>query len=937
MKRNLYLLWLFLAAPVILIAQNLKPSDPIPFDPQVKKGTLKNGLTYYIRHNPKPENKVELRLAVKVGSILEEDHEQGLAHFVEHMCFNGTKRFPKNELVDKLQSMGVKFGADLNAYTSFDETVYFLPIPSDDPVKLKTGFEILEDWAFNLTMDNEEIDKERGVISEEYRTGLGADRRMLAEYLPKLLYQSKYADRLPIGTLDIIQNFPHEVIKKFYKDWYRPNLMSVIVVGDIDVNEMEKMIIAHFGKYKNPKNEKPRKSFEVPNHKESFVSIVSDKEQAFSDVQIMYKDYGLPKKTKTVGDFRENLVKSMFSSMINNRLQEKQNSPNPPFNYGYTYHGGTYADTKDAFQSFAMCAADKQLEALKTLLEENERVKKFGFTQGELDRAKQNYLTRMEKQYNERDKNNSDSYVGAYQGHFLNDYPAPGIEWLYQNGKSLVETITLQEVSALINDYIKKDNRVIVLKGPQKEGLTLPTEAEVLALLKMDTSSLTPYEEVKTAESLIRNQPKKGSIVSKSTDSKIDATTLTLSNGAKVTYKKTDFKNDEILFEAVSFGGTNLIDNETFKKVQWAMGGISEAGISGMNKNEMSKFMTGKIASVSASVGGITEGLRGNTTPKDLEYMMQLIYANFTDVNLDPEAYQGYVAKQMSFMGNITQMPSFYFQNELYTYLNEGNPRFNGLVPDAAAWEASDYALAHKLHMERFANASDFHFYFVGNIDEKVFEEHVMNYIASLPDNGKKERPVDLGYRMKKGDIKKVIHKGQDPKSTVSIMYYGDTNYDAKEARAMRALGEVLTIKLIEEVRENESGVYGISARGSISKLPNGSYTFNIGFPCSPDNAENLINSCMREVNKIVDNGPEAKDLNKFLEAERVKFKENLKENRYWMGNFTGSFTLERDPAEILNTIKNLEELTVKDIQNVAKKYLTGDKTIAILMPEEAK
>lgn len=934
MKKSLFLLWLFVSTPFFILAQSYNPNTAIPFDNQVKRGTLKNGLTYYIRHNAKPENKVELRLIVKVGSIVEEDNEQGLAHFVEHMCFNGTKRFPKNELVDKLQSMGVKFGADLNAYTSFDETVYFLPIPADDPKKVKTGFEILEDWAFNLTMDAEEIDKERGIIVEEYRTGLGADRRMLAEYLPKQLYQSKYADRLPIGTLDVIQNFPHDLIRKFYKDWYRPNLMSVIVVGDINVNEMEKMIVQHFGKYKNPKKERVRKTYEVPNHKETFVSIVSDKEQAFSEVEIMYKDYGLPKKTKTVGDYRSDLIESMFSSMINNRLQEKQNSPNPPFNYGFSFHGSTYADTKDAFQSFAMCAADKQLEALKTLLEENERVLKFGFTNGELARAKQNFVTRMEKQYNERDKNNSDNYINAYQSHFLNDNPTPGIEWYYQNGLAIIQTITVEEVNALIKDYVKKDNRVIVLKGPQKEGLTQPTEAEVIALLNMDTSKITAYEEVKTAESLIRNVPKKGSIVSKTTNPKIETTTLTLSNGAKVTYKKTDFKNDEILFEAVSFGGTNLFDNDTYKKVVWAMGGITEAGISGMNKNEMNKFMTGKIATVSPYVSSFTEGLRGNTTPKDLEYLMQLIYANFTDLNLDADAYQGYVAKQMSFMGNITQMPSFYFQNEFYTFLNEGNPRFHGLVADEAAWKASDYKLAHQLYTQRFTNAADFHFYFVGNIEEKAFEEMVAQYIASLPDNGKKERPVDLGYRMKKGDIKKVVNKGQDPKSTVTIMYYGDTNYDAKEARAMRALGEILSIKLIEEVRENESGVYGISARGSINKYPNGSYNFNIGFPCSPDNAENLINSCMREVNKIIENGPEAKDLNKFLEAERVKFKENMKENRYWMGNFTGSFTLDRDPEEILNTIKNLEEISAKDIQNVAKKYLSGQKTIGILMPE---
>ncbi len=411
MKQNIKMILFLVAFPLFVGAQELKMDDPIPMDPSVKMGKLSNGLTYYIKKNGLPENKVDLRLMINAGSILETDEQQGLAHFMEHMCFNGTKRFPKNKLVDYLQSIGVKFGQHLNAYTSFDETVYFLPIPSDDKEKVEKGFQIIEDWAFNTTLTPEEIDKERGVVLEEYRLGLGADKRMMGRFMPKMMYNSMYAKRLPIGQKEILENFTYDKLTSFYKDWYRPNLMSVIVVGDIDVDEMEKKIKEHFSSYKNPKNEKPRTVFEVPNHKETFVAVESDKEAAFSQIRLMYKDYEKPKKEVTIGDFRTSLIEGLFSTMLNNRLEEKQNSPTPPFNFGYTFHGGTFARTKEAFQSFAMVAPDQQLGAIKVLVEENERVRLHGFTAGELERAKESFISQLEQAYNERDKTKSERYV----------------------------------------------------------------------------------------------------------------------------------------------------------------------------------------------------------------------------------------------------------------------------------------------------------------------------------------------------------------------------------------------------------------------------------------------------------------------------------------------------------------------------------------------
>ncbi len=934
MKKINTLLLLLLAVPFALTAQELVDNSPIPFDANVKTGKLKNGLTYYIRKNAKPENKVDLRLVINAGSILETDEQQGLAHFMEHMCFNGTKRFPKNKLVDYLQSIGIKFGQHLNAYTSFDETAYFLPIPSDDPEKLEKGFQIIEDWAFNAVLTPEEIDKERGVVLEEYRLGLGADKRMMGRYLPKMMYKSHYADRLPIGKKEILENFKYDKLVAFYKDWYRPNLISVIVVGDIDVAEMEQKIKSHFESYKNPKNEKPRVTFDVPNHKETFVAIESDKEASSTEIQLLYKDYDAPKKTVTVNDYRNDLVEGIFTTVLNNRLGELTNSPTPPFTFGYSYHGGTFARTKEAYQSFAMVQEDKQLSALKVLVTENERAKKFGFTQSELDRAKADILAQYEKAYNDKDKSNSENFIGEYQSHFLENSPAPGIEWEFNMVKKMIPNITLKDVNGFVKGYVKEDNRVVVITGPEKEGLKQVTEQEVLAALKVNSDEITAYEDTEIAASLIRKDIKAGTILKKETDTKIGTTTLFLSNGVKVTYKKTDFKNDEIIMEGISFGGTNLYSNDDVKKVQFANGALTEAGFSGLKTNDITKFMAGKIASATPYIGNTTEGFRGSTTPKDFEYMFQMVHAYFTDMNLDKEAYEGYKQKQSAFYDNMASQPSFYFQQEFYSYLLKENPRFNGIIPTEKTWATTDYELAYNKYKERFANAGDFEFYFVGNIDDKAIEAYAAKYLASLPASDKKEKAVDLGYRMLKGDLKKVVNKGADPKSTVTIMYYGDAVYSSKEALAMDALGEVLTIKLIEELRENESGVYGVSARGSISKVPNGAYSFNIGFPCGPENAEKLTTSALRELQKIIDNGPVAADVAKYKEAEILEYKKNIKENRYWLSNFSKSFVNGTNAADILLTEEKVNAITAKDIQDVAKKYLTKDKVIGMLMPE---
>ncbi|AOW10599.1 M16 family metallopeptidase [Flavobacterium gilvum] len=926
---------LLLLIPATFFAQEIDYSKAIPFDPSIKTGKLKNGLTYYIKKNSKPENKVDLRLVVNAGSILENEDQRGLAHFMEHMNFNGTKHFPKNKLVDYLQGIGVKFGQHLNAYTSFDETVYFLPIPSDSPEKLENGFNIIEDWAFNANLTSDEIDKERGVVLEEYRLGLGAGKRMLDRYLPKMMYKSRYADRLPIGKKEVIENFKYDKLVSFYKDWYRPNLMSIIIVGDINVDEMEKKVIAHFSSYKNPKNEKLREIYDVPNHKETFVAVESDKEASNAQVQLIYKDYSSPKSKVTLKDFKDQLTEGLFTTMLNTRLNELTNSPTPPFTYGYSFHGKTLARTKEGYQSFAMSQEGKQLEALKVLVTENERVKKYGFSENELERAKHQFLSYYESYYNERDKTNSSNYVEELQSIFLENKPVPGIEWRYSRIKEILPSIDLNDVNLLIKNYIKDDNRVVILTGPEKDSLKKPSEEEVLNAMKVNIDEIKQYEDGTLAKSLLRNEVKPGSIVKRESNEKLGTKTLFLSNGAKVTYKKTDFKNDEIQFEAISLGGSNLYSNEEMKKVQFANAALTQAGFSGLKLNDINKFMTGKIANAYPYIGESTEGVRGRATPKDLEYLFQMTYAYFTDLNLDLEAFEGYKQKQSAFYKNMESQPNFYFQKELFGYLNKENPRFNGLIPTEKTWAETDYTLAYNKYKERFANASDFEFYFVGNIDDKIMEGYATKYIGSLPSTEKKEKAIDLGYRMLKGDLKKIVNKGADPKSTVVIMYYGDAVYTPKEALALQALGDILTIKLTEQLRENESGVYGVNASGRMSKIPNGSYNFSISFPCGSDNAEKLTASALNELQKIITNGPEAKDLTKFKEAELLDFKKQSKENEFWMTNFTKSFINGNSSEDVLKFEEKINALSAKEIQVVAKKYLTNDKVVGILMPEK--
>lgn len=908
----------------------------IPMDPSVRTGTLSNGMKYYIKKNTLPEKKVDFRLAINAGSILEDESQRGLAHFMEHMNFNGTKNFPDNKLVDFLQSIGVKFGQHLNAYTSFDETVYMLPVPLDKPGNLDAGLKVMEDWAFNATLSDEQINKERGVVLEELRLGLGPDKRMSDKYLPKLLYNSQYANRLPIGKKDILENFKTDVIRQFHKDWYRPDLMAIVVVGDINVDEIEKKIKDNFSKYKNPAKPRERKVFDLPNHKETLVAVETDPDATSSVVQFIMKDSDAYKPDVTVEQYNQSAVENLATTMLNNRFRELINSTNPPFTFGSVYHGGTYARTKEAFQGFAMTKEGDQLNALKVLLTEVERAKKFGFTQSELDRAKSQVISNMERSYNNRDKTESDMLVEEYVRNFLEQEPMPGIAWEYEDTKKFLPSVTLAQTNDVIKKMVKDDSRVIVITGPKKDNVTMPTEAMVLNTFEsVKMADIKPYEEKATIKNLVKPFKSEGKITKTETDAKLGTTTWTLSNGVKVTFKKTDFKDDEIVFAARSLGGNSLIPDADFNKTQFAFQALSEAGVNGFSKADLTNYLAGKQVSVNPSVGALTEGISGRTNQKDLGTAMELMYAYFTGLNYNPDSFNAYKTKQSAMLNNMLSNPQFYFSSEHAKFMNQKNPRFIGIIPMEKDWANTDYKKAYDIYKEKFANAGNFQFYFVGNIDEATFKSQVLQYVASLPSTGKPSTFKDTGYRQMTGDYTKTYKKGKDPKSMVSIAYSGEATYNEKDALALEALGEVATIKVIEKLREDESGIYGGGARGGMNKVPYGTYNFSISFPCGPENADKLTKSAIAEVQKLIDKGPEQKDLDKYKEGEYNDDKTNLRDNGYWMNALTKNQLDGTDKYDILNYQEKVKALTVKDLQDVAKKYLTKGKIVATLMPED--
>lgn len=931
-SRSIFFCCLFIAALVYAQAPvDLKSA--IPVDPNVRIGTLSNGMKYYIRHNERPEDRVELRLVVNAGSILEDPDQLGLAHFTEHMAFNGTTNFKKNDIVNYLQSIGVQFGADLNAYTGFDETVYILPIPTDDEKIVDQGLQILEDWAHNLTFDADEIEKERGVVVEEWRLGQSGERRMLDKYLPVIYKDSRYAERLPIGTKENLETFPHAVIKRFYTDWYRPDLMAVVAVGDIDVNVFEAKIKKYFERVPATKTPRERTVYKVPDHADTYVSVLADKEATFAQVRLYYKTDPTPEVTAT--DYRDYLVESIFTGMLNERLQELTREATPPFMFASTNYGGTWARTKHAFQAFGVVNEKGIKDGFAAIVTEIERVRRHGFTAGELKRFKLDMLKSYEVAYNERDKTESENYVNEYVNNFLEKEPIPGIEWEYSFAKQQVDGIKIEEVNALISKWITNDNRVVVITAPEKEGVVLPTEAEIVSLLdntaKLDVA---PYEEAEIGESLMSVLPKPGSIVSEKKNEALGVTELDLSNGVKVFLKPTDFKNDEIVMTTWSPGGSSLASDADFQSASNASSLVNEGGIGDYDLTTLQKALAGKSLRVSPYIRELSEGVQGSTTPADIETFFQLTNMYFTAPRKDETAFQSYIAKNKSILSNVMANPQYYFSDQVQRTMSNNHPRGGGF-PTEADLDKINLDAAFKFYQDRFGDVGDFTFFFVGAFSVDDMKPLLEQYIASLPSSGRKDSWKDVGKRPPKAPFEKVVKKGVDPKSQVVLYWETEQAFDKKGNYHLQSFGEVMSIKLIELLREEKGGVYGVGASGGGDNLPYSKYTFQVGFPCAPENAEALIGATIAELKRLQSEGISEEDLTKVKEGQRRELEVSMKNNNFWANTLRVYYYQGWDATDLLKSKERIEALTTKDLQEAAKKYVDPEKYIKIvLMPE---
>jgi zinc protease len=913
----------------------VNPSDKLPVDPQLKIGKLENGLTYYIRQNKRPENKVELRLVVNVGSINEDDDQQGLAHMVEHMAFNGTTHFKKNDIVSFLQDIGVGFGNDLNAYTSFDETVYILPIPTEKPGNLEKGFQVLEDWAHNVTYLDDDIDGERAIILEESRLGKGANDRMLKKIYPRLFEGSKYAKRLPIGQDSIIKTFKHDAIKRFYKDWYRPDLMAVIVVGDIAPAEAEAMVRKHFAGLTNPANPRKREYADVPSYAESNAVVVTDKEATSYFISINYPAFK-QEVANTVGSYRSYLTKQIYTTLMNQRLQELTQKQNPPFVFASTSFD-SYARGYAAFGAFASAGTGDTKKALDALVEEIERVKRYGFTAAELERTRKTMLANYERNYNNRDKTESEDFVEEYIGNFLDQEPIPGIENEFTYAKELLPGITIDEVNAVSNKFKDQKNRFVYLAGPEpSSGTTLPTDNEMLAAIDAkEKSAVQPYEEKAVAATLLSKEPKAGKVVSKSANSVLGTTELKLSNGITVTLKPTTFKNDQIVMGATRPGGKNNYGIADKYNAEYATAVVGAMGVGEFSPVDLRKALAGKTATVNPVFGGISEGVRGNSSVKDLETLFQLTYLYFTAPRKDTALFRSYVQRNKSQFAAISANPQAAFIDTLYKTMFNNNPLAPIAVPNAANFDKINLDRALAIYKERFGDASGMNFVFAGSFKEEEIIPLVEKYLASLPATNKKFTFADNKVRPITGKNKMTVNKGKEQKSLILAFYTGEMPYSEDMELKTQALSEVLNIRIIEELREKIQGIYGGGTFGGLEKYPYANYSFAVQLPCGPEKVDTLLKAVKKEFDEIVTHGPDTSYLNKVKRQWIEQYRTNIKENNTWLNQLLEYKLQGGDPDRFVNYEKYVEKLTPKDVQQAAKLILAGkNEFVAVQMPE---
>ena len=924
------LLLIFLSAG-FLQAQEMQP---LPIDPKVRYGKLDNGLTYYIRHNELPENRADFYIAQNVGSVLEEDNQAGLAHFLEHMAFNGTKNFPGNGIDKYLQSVGMRMGENLNAYTSFDETVYtIINAPVDKPHVVDSCLLILHDWSNSLALTDSMIEKERGIIREEWRTRRDASQRLLEKQLQQMFPGNKYANRIPIGSIDVINNFKPEELRAYYKKWYRPDLQAIIVVGDVDVDTVEKTIKTMFSDIPAPVNPAKREYVSVADNDEPIVSIATDKEASSTIIYIYHKYDPMPAQLRsTAAGLITDYISAVCSQILNERLEALLHQANPPFVYAEAYDGDfMVARTKDAF-TIAAIAKEGEIDSTMTaLVREMERARQFGFTVSEYERAKINILKQYESAFNERDKQKNSSYTKEYVNHFTEGGYIPGIETEYTLINQIAPNITVEQVNQYLSQVIGEKNIVLALSGPEKEGVVYPTESELLEMFnKARSQKVEPYKEEVNNDPLISELPAPGKIVKEEHDGLFDATVLTLSNGVRVVLKPTEYKKDEIQMTATSPGGSFMVGIDDAKNMKVFNSVIGLGGLGNFSAIDLSKKLAGKKVSCSASLGVDNESLNGYASPDDVKTLFELIYLAMTSPRTDNDAYASFENRMKAQLENAKLDPSTALNDTISKVVYNNHPRAVSL--EAEDFDKISYQRILDIYKERYGDASDFTFTFVGNLNVDSIRPYIEQYLATLPANGRVYKPSpDALPKIMKGKLENHFSREmQTPKSSVFQLYSGNSEYNLKNLLTASLLSQILDLVYTETIREAEGGSYGVYAGVSLSDFPKGQTTLQVFFDTDPEKWENMVRIVDEEIQRIATDGPKSEHLTKSRDNMLKRHNERLQENSYWL-NVIDSYYF-RGMDAYTNYKETLESITADDIKKFMSDFISQGNCVEVVM-----
>jgi len=935
MFKNLLSLLLFTFVGFTLYAQETvqyKADAKVPMDEKVRYGVLDNGLTYYILKNKTPENRAEFFLINNVGAMQETPGQNGFAHLNEHMCFNGTKNFEKKEIIYYLESIGMKFGPEINAYTVYDQTVYTLnKVPVDTKENIDTSLMVLFDWATNVSMETDEINAERGVVREELRTRRSAMSRMRDEANKILFAGSKYAVHNIIGTVDVIDNSPCDTLRAFYNTWYRPDLQAIIIVGDINVDEMEVKVKNMFAKLPVHKNAPERKYFQIPDHDSIKVAIEQDKESPYTIIQAVYKK-PVP-KVKDQAYYRQQYLNNLASGMINARLAEKSQAVDPPFMQAFSYYGNLIR-TKDAYMSFAVASNDKIKIALDEILSENERVKNFGFLDSELDRAKKELLAGIEKGYNERNKKKSGDLANTIKSNYLEAEPIPSDDWDYAFAKQVVNAATLEEINAFVKNWITDKNLVIMIMATEKEGFTLPTEAEILAIATgVHTKTIEKYVDAASNKPLISTKITPGTIVKESTD-KQGITRWTLSNGVNVVFKPTTFKDDEILMSANSLGGWSKLKQKDDISSKIAADVVDQSGLGEFDNIALQKKLAGKNVSIYPFIGELTEGFKGRSNIADFNTMLKLNYLYFTAPRADKDAFTSYMQKEKASLVNKNANPQAVFIDTIRNVMSQYSPRKRNMTPEML--DEAKLSRIKFIFSERFGDPSGFTYYFVGNIDPKLQRDTILKYLGGLPTVNRTETWTDLGIRNPSTRVEKHFTREMETdKATVYVSFSSTAKkYTIEDRLMLEMVKEYLTHRYFETLREDQGGTYGASLWTGYKQYPTVNYNIGIFFDANPEKLDTMMKIVYNEVELLKNKLPEEKAINNTIENKIKEHKEKIKENKWWL-NTIKSDDFNNEDFKNFDYIKFWSSITPKKVQKAANKFLSKDVSVEIIQTKK--